>query len=379
MLSQWTMTCLDAGIEDTQVHNVIIPAGLADGEYHLGVKADAINEVDEFNEDNNLFASQIWVGAGGEPGGNIELQADRFQANNTEPVIWGGSINIDADVKNMGDTDAGAFDVSVYLSQDNIPDGSDTVLHNFTINSLAAGGTIITNNFNTTLPGTGTDGDYYLIMSVDSGHVIDEPNEDDNIWIAPINVGSGGGTGGVDLNPDEELFNPPYDLVWGEQYEFPADAINAGDGGADAFTISIVLSEDGVYDGSDFALGSVGVASIGPWGDSINDVMITLPTAGTYADGNYNIIMFVDSAGAVEETNEDNNVAVNPVTIAATANLIEGIDLVAVMFDDAMAGDYQWGQSYVVAADVLNAGDTDAGAFTIKVALSEDMTFDASD
>ena len=40
MLSQWTMTGLDAGIEDTQVHNVTIPVGLADGDYHLGVKAN---------------------------------------------------------------------------------------------------------------------------------------------------------------------------------------------------------------------------------------------------------------------------------------------------------------------------------------------------
>ncbi|MCK4628747.1 MAG: hypothetical protein KAT56_07060, partial [Sedimentisphaerales bacterium] len=157
---------------------------------------------------------------------------------------------------------------------------------------------------------------------------------------------------------------------------------NAADGSAGAFTINVVLSQDGIYDSGDYELATVNVDGIGPWGESINDVMVTLPEAETYPDGTYNIIMFVDSNNTVEEFDENNNIGVCPINIVTTANVIEGVDLIPVEFGvdmEGMTDPFQWSGSYTGFADVYNIGNTDAGAFTIKIALSMDMNFDSAD
>ncbi|KPK75026.1 MAG: hypothetical protein AMJ79_12655, partial [Phycisphaerae bacterium SM23_30] len=352
-----------------------------DGPYFLVLSVDSENVVTEADETNNFDDLDIFIGEGGGPGGGVELQADNLFVDLLGgPVLWGDTLSIDADVINVGDQEAGEFSVQVLLSEDNLPDGGDTEIYSYQVSSLGPG-QVFLQNFDYTLPVSGADGEYYLIMVADSNDAVAEPSEEDNISAISLYIGEGGGPGPgeVDLAADDEDFLPPFGMLWGQEYELPVDVFNPGDGEAGPFTISVVLSTDANFDTGDYSLAEVEVSGLGPWGESINDVMVTLPTAGTFADGDYYVIIFADSGEVIAEVDEANNIAVQMTSITAEPVLAPGIDLAVLEFDDEVEGNWLWGQSYPVAADVVNLGDTEAGGFTVTIALSTDMNFDVSD
>jgi len=380
VLHTFTITSLaGAGAVSANDVNVTMPGSGTDGDYYLVMEVDSGKVIDEPNETDNVVSVPFYVGPGS-PSGDPELQVDHFQLNETPPLIWGDTLNVDANVRNAGDLDASSFNVSIYLSQDNAIDGGDTILDSFTITSLAGADTVSSNNIDVTLPGSGTDGDYYLIMEVDSAHVIDEPNEGDNVASLPINISqSGGPAAGVDLVADPPEFPANMEMVWGQEYTMALDAFNEGDTAAGAFTLSMFFSTDNTYDVGDTLLAEVQVSSLAAQSDSINDVNATLPAAGTYSDGDYYLIVFADSAEIIEETDEANNIAFQQISFVTTANLTPGIDLEVLEFDLDTMPPLQWGQTYDGAADIKNSGDTDAGSFTVSLALSDDAVFDPSD
>ena len=65
------------------------------------------------------------------------------------------------------------------LSLDDMPDGGDTELYSYTINSLAGGATDA-RNFDITLPASGVDDQYHLIMQVDNTFAVEESEENNN-------------------------------------------------------------------------------------------------------------------------------------------------------------------------------------------------------
>ncbi|MCP4713239.1 MAG: hypothetical protein GY869_31800, partial [Planctomycetes bacterium] len=378
-----TISVTNVTADEIITHDVAVtlPASGTDGQKYLIMVIDPSNAVTESVEDNNDWITMIDIGSGDPPpGGGIDLEVEEFNLNGTGPFGWGDALDLAADVRNSGDTDSGAFSFNIVLSEDDIVDGSDVVLDTISVTNVAAG-QIGANDISVTLPASGTDGQKYLIMAIDPTGSVTEIVEDNNDWIMPIQIGSGDPppTGGIDLVADDEEFLPPIDLVWGEQYDLPVDVFNDGDTEAGAFTITVVLSVDANYDGGDFVLANVPVTGIAPYGESINDVIVTLPDAGTFANGTYNIIYFADSAEIIEETNETNNLAVQSTEILDQSNLLPGVDLAVFEFDDDANENIEWGQNFDVAVDIINLGDTDAGSFTITIALSSDMNFDQTD
>jgi len=302
------VTSLGAGATSINDVTITLPeAGgeWVDGPYFLVLSVDSENVVTEADETNNFDDLDIFIGEGGGPGGGVELQADNLFVDLLGgPVLWGDTLSIDADVINVGDQEAGEFSVQVLLSEDNLPDGGDTEIYSYQVSSLGPG-QVFLQNFDYTLPVSGADGEYYLIMVADSNDAVAEPSEEDNISAISLYIGEGGGPGPgeVDLAADDEDFLPPFGMLWGQEYELPVDVFNPGDGEAGPFTISVVLSTDANFDTGDYSLAEVEVSGLGPWGESINDVMVTLPTAGTFADGDYYVIIFADSGEVIAEVN----------------------------------------------------------------------------
>jgi|GEM_PF-3957701 len=381
ILHSFTITSLAAGVNSPHNFDVTLPAAGTDGDYNLILEVDSGQVIDELNEDDNVWTTPIHI----EEqiiNNDIELQISGFNTDTSAPFNWGGTVNVDTTIDNIGSADAGEFAVSVYLSPDNAIDLSDSMLHSFTITSLAAGANS-PHNFDVTLPAAGADGDYNLIIEIDSAHVIDEPSEDNNVSSVVIHIGQDipdDGDDEIDLIPDE-AFLPPFDLVWGQQYEIPVDVDNMGGAASGAFTTTIVLSENNTFgDADDYHLLDVEFsAGVSGWNSSFQDVMITLPAADTLPDGDYQIIMFVDSANVVAETDENNNICMDLAHISSTANLISGIDLEAAEFNDNEPNGFTWGSTYEFDADIFNKGDTDAGAFAISIVLSVDDSYDGSD
>ena len=71
---------------------------------------------------------------------NADLSASEFAVDTPAPHVWGDTLDIVADVINSGDMDAGQFDVTIALSQDNVWDGpgADNVLDVFSVSSLTS-------------------------------------------------------------------------------------------------------------------------------------------------------------------------------------------------------------------------------------------------
>ncbi|MFC1783571.1 CARDB domain-containing protein, partial [Planctomycetota bacterium] len=355
-----------------------------DGDYYVIIFADSAGVIEEISESNNIAAQLTAISEQPVLVPGIDLAVLEFDDEVEGNWLWGQSYTVAADVVNLGDTAAGSFTLSIALSADMNFDASDTSVGTHQITSLDAGATSI-NDVTITLPGTGTDGPYYLVLSVDSEGAVTEADEDNNFDDLDIYIGEGGGPGSdVDLVGDDEPFTLPMDMVWGEQYEVGMDAYNESDMSVGPFTIRMVVSDDANYDASDYELAVMQVSGLGPWEGTWDDeVIITLPAAGLFPDGDYYGIFFVDSDNVIAETNETNNISVYPVHVVTTPNWAAGVELNVFEFeadtDFAEEGQLYWGQYFWADTGIVNLGDTDATAFNIEVFLSDDELIDTSD
>jgi subtilase family serine protease len=374
VVGQRELPALAPDIRDEQFTDIIIPddGTVTPGDYYLGMIVDSAQQVTELDENNNILSVPVII----EPP-QIDIVVSFFNPYTPGPFFWGDTVGLTADVRNDGFHPAPASSAQILLSQDDLPDANDIVLHTLAVDPLMPG-MLIPNDLNLNLPTEDqglTDGEYHLIMVVDSDNAVEEFNEDNNSWTVPIYVET-------PVPPPIDLVAPmgppppqPMEWMWGQTYPLPADAFNQSDGPAFNFDITVVLSPDDIYDPADQLLGSVHIDELAPWQDSFNDLDVTLDESGVHPDGLYHIITFVDSADTVEEIDENNNISFMPVNIF-TPNLVQGVDLQIMEYFLEEGGNLGWGQTYEVVADLFNSGDSDAAPFDITVALSTDPELD---
>ncbi|MBN2210196.1 MAG: LEPR-XLL domain-containing protein, partial [Sedimentisphaerales bacterium] len=315
-----------------------------------------------------------------------DLQVAAFEPTGPGPFGWGEGMELNIDITNTGDNIAGGyFDMNFYLSDDaTLEVGTDTLLsESYSIGNLDIG---MTNHRVqvVTMPGSGVDGDKYLFVMADSGDSITENDENNNTAVVYIPVGAYNPATGIDLQTMDAGLPETIELIFGGTYTVAADAFNGGDTDAGAFDIDVVISPDATYDaGTDEVLATVNVSGgLTVGSESINDVDITLPTAGstygghTYADGAYYVFVVADSGAVVTETFKSNNVVAQEVTLVTIPTLTSGVDLKAIDFDLFDMNNLYWDKVYDVEALTYNLGDANAGAFDISLALSADETYD---
>ncbi|HMG92296.1 MAG TPA: CARDB domain-containing protein [Chryseolinea sp.] len=204
------------------------------------------------------------------------------------------------------------FEVMPYLSTDTQLGYGDVYMQGFSSYSLAAGQSY-------TAPPTysqGIDvapGNYFLIIQGDYSNRIPETNETNNTLVIPITVRA----------PDVDFTLTSYTLNKATYTQndlvIPSYLLeNLGSTDAsEALRIHFVLSADATYSSNDTHLYVKTVPLYGP-DDVASDqwAPFALPTV---ANGNYNIIAWVDrdqsGVQQFEETNESNNVFTVPITI----------------------------------------------------------------
>lgn len=406
ILAEMTVPSLASGTVFDEDVNISLPAvgELPDGPYNIITVVDSADDVQEINEDNNSGFETIFIGQDvAAPTDAPDLVGDSlsFGSDPTSgPATWGDVLNLTASLSNTGTQDANSFTVQMYLSQTPNQTPDSQLLGNFTIFSLAQGETT-TKDVTVNLPPEGEmpNGEYYVVLVVDSEDTNQEIDEFNNFFSAPLQIGDGS-IEGVDLVADNEHFLPPVDLIWGQTYDMPIDLTNEGNAASGPFDVKIFLSTDNVVDTTDTELASLAITDLAANAESINDVDVTLPAAGTLPDGDYNIIIFVDSGEVVTEVDEQNNIFSELIKIVETPDLIAGVDLSLIEFGidhddedaagapaqnnaDGTTGDFTesfgWGDTLDLFADVVNFGDTAAGSFSISVALSVDSEFDSTD
>jgi subtilase family serine protease len=161
--------------------SLTIPAGKVPGMYYIIAKADGPGAIAEASETNNTRASSA-----------IKIGPDLIVSalTGTSTVTVGAAFNITDTTKNSGAARAAASTTSFYLSKKTVPDGTEILLVSTptrSVPALAAGVTSMATTSLTIPSGTAT-GTWYIIAKADSGNLVTEANEDNNILYKLITV-----------------------------------------------------------------------------------------------------------------------------------------------------------------------------------------------
>lgn len=133
-------------------------------------------------------------GAGGD---GIDLMARNIQVDpvNCQP---GDSVAVTFSAYNLGTQSAGAIPFQVFLSADQVFDGSDLVLLSDQISSLSGGSSQEITRSWVTVPASTPAANYYLGVVIDPGNSISETHEDNNIGYLDRTMTVGGIDGCID-------------------------------------------------------------------------------------------------------------------------------------------------------------------------------------
>ena len=164
---------LVAGGVSTETGKISFPAGLAAGNYYIGVIADHTNAIGELNETNNASTGQlITIGA------DLDVKAPALK------IVWaaaGGTFNLKYTIDNLGTTNAApASKAGIYLSTDSTITTADRLVAVDDVASILAGGSSAEGG-NFVLPGDVAAGNYYLGVIADYDNAVSELNEANNV------------------------------------------------------------------------------------------------------------------------------------------------------------------------------------------------------
>lgn len=341
--------------------SILVPNTTAAGAYYLIFRADANNQINETSEANNNAIKSI----------NIGSLPDLVPQNLTAPTsaIIGTNISVGCRVSNTGTSAAAASVVKFYLSTNITYDVLDTYLgmQNVTAISMGNNNTITQS---VTLPNNITAGNYYLVFRVDADVQINELNESNNNSARSINI-----TNPPLTQPDLVFnhLNTPATIEAGASMFVDFDITNQGTAASPATTIAYYLSVDNTLDPSDAYLGATNIASITTATSSpVYNASINTPP--DIAQGNYNLIFFIDANSSVYELNEANNINIKPLTIVGIATLPDFV--IANLTAPTIA---VIGNALTIGCSLSNIGTAAAGVSKIKYYLSTDNTYSSND
>jgi len=264
-------------------------------------------------------------------------------------------------------------DISYYLSLDDTLDAGDVLIGETSnkLGRLRPGHEIPEFSARTTVPRGTAAGNYHLLTFIDSGNVLAEGDETNNVVdagmveVLPVLV---------DLQPTITKSFAPQSLLGG-MTTLTAKVTNAGNSPAvGTADVEFFLSQDGTIDGSDIALGGIidSTLNLGAGASRNFSFDAQIPTG--MAVGSYQVLVRVDGKNQIAEIDEVNNVA-------SAANVVN----VNQPFID-LTGDFSRGRLPTIGIpnDVLkfqlpvkNSGNIAAiGKADIKFYLSVDGTVD---
>jgi subtilase family serine protease len=307
------------------VRSVLIPPGTPPGRYYVIAQANATGTVVEADTPtlaNNVRATATPITIGPD----LVVTAATPAPAATAP---GMTVNVTNTVKNQGGTGAGSFTVGIYLSDDNVFDGGDTLLNSRPVLSLAAGmvsGPLVTP---VVIPANQPAGSYFLIVRVDNAGTpgfVSEANEANNGLAVPLTVVQ------PDLTVQSVTVTPPAIAPGGNvsvTHVVKNLAVLAG--AAPASTSRLYLSNDATLDDpGDVVLGDVAVGAKG--GGAITTLTKSVQVPIGTAPGLYWIIARANATNSVLEIDspgQANNVkamatpiVVGPDVLVASASTV---------------------------------------------------------
>ncbi|WP_167291179.1 CARDB domain-containing protein [Hymenobacter busanensis] len=336
-----------------------IPAGTPTGSYYVLFVADYQNVVGETNEQNNVAAVSITVSP---PGIDLLFQ----QASLYYTTVTAGTANsTSAYLVNQGNITAGASSVGYYLSTNTTLDAGDVLLVSSAVGSLGAGqSTAVYGNF--TVPAATAPGSYYVLFVADRQGQVTETNEQNNVVSVPMTV--------QQPNVDLVIQQPGLSVTTAAPgFTFYANnyIANIGTTLAASSNVGYYLSTNTTLDANDVLLTSTFGGTLSGGTSSSRFGSLTVPV-GT-ATGSYYVLFVADYQNQVGETNEQNNVASVPFTVAPASP--DYVVSQAFVSRSATAA----GGTVTCSAYFSNQGSALAPANSLRIYLSTNTTLDVND
>lgn len=266
-----------------------IPA-LSPGVYYVIAVVDIAGVVVESNETNNIKVSaKIYIGP--------DLLASSVSVTGTK---------LSFTIKNTGTVASGDFAVGFYLSSNSTYESTDLPLCSHNVASIAVGAAYAATGITSltcVVPVEVAIGVYTVMMRVDSGDVLVESNETNNIKAATSKL-----IVGPDLLPTALSFTR-----MGSTLTLTHTVKNQGNAAA-AFTASFYLSADALYQDTDLLICDKAMPALAAATTGVaTSTTCTLPSGA--APGSYRILVREDSGSVVNEANEGNNSKTTTTTV----------------------------------------------------------------
>ncbi|MDH4349648.1 MAG: hypothetical protein OEW56_00680, partial [Gemmatimonadota bacterium] len=356
---------LDQGGSYAELRQVELPPGL-DGDFHIGVLADGLNEVFEPETRANNYTAPAAISLSS-PSADLAVEVVTVPAT----AMSGTPIDVSWRVRNLGDavTGAATWIDRIFLSADATFDAADALLQEVTREGVLQPGEHYTLVRPVTLP-EGVDGNFHVLVVSDAlGEVYEKGSTQNNVGVSLAQIAIARAPA-----PDLQVAGIviPGGTVPGQAQDITWTVSNEGTGTARApWNDRLYLTSDdpGI---PEILLGEVQHDTDLPAGESYTaTARVTTPDVG---DGTYRVTVRTDADAQVfEEGLEGNNVAASA-------------DLLAVTHPDLQPsapvtpGTVISGTSATIRWTVSNVGTGPAlGAWTDFLFLSLDDVVDASD
>ena len=303
--------------------NLQIPEHIDSGAYFVVAQIDANNINPETDETNNIasVALQIEEADDGTPPPepqDIDLVITEVLMSDDE-VKPDDVVEFLAEIFNDG-TERAIFPfVSVNLSTSPDENGTISFLYQGIISAIDGQELEEMSGF-FTVPDWVDPGSYYVVFKVDNFDIIDETDEDNNVFAVPIEI----------LPPVTDLLLveaqiQTTDLSAGQEVGFHVLAANDEIDAAPSSYTGIFLSFDDMLDPSDIGLGNIYTQGIGP-GDVL-EVQGSVQVPSDFGFGDFYLIFELDNFHEIDETDETNNIEsievnISPATLDAA--LVDG-------------------------------------------------------
>lgn len=302
------------------------------------------------------------------PGPNtVDLIAGSLTVD--EVTQSGGLLTITTalELSNFGASSASAIEYSLHLSADTQLDATDLPLSPATQGplSLPALGRITHGAVSTvTKPSSGA---WFILASVDPSQAIAETSETNNLAVTSSPL-----VAGVDLVAESISANVPA--------AGPTDAVtttlklsNTGLDAAGAFTLKIRLSANTTLEPTDPVVHTQTTSLVG--GQSVTLAPTWTLPANT-PTGVWWLLLELDSAGAISETSETNNVVFSAVQFATAQPdlVVTHVAMTEATSPFPPADIYYFGEQFRMEVGVVNQSAVPAKSFSVGAVLSESTT-----
>ncbi|MBI4929184.1 MAG: T9SS type A sorting domain-containing protein [Bacteroidetes bacterium] len=342
--------------------SLTIPGATAPGNYYILYYADYSTLESESVETNNVSAVAITVGAA-----YIDLII-QTPAASPSTVSAGGNVSASCYIYNQGNSPSSSSNVGYYLSTDAVWDAADTYLNNSTGASLSASASA-SKSASLNIPAATPTGSYYIIYFADYSALVSENVETNNYASLPITV-----TPFAFVVVMPQSGSNQYSLCTGTIYDdggtstysnsvnstttlFPAAAGNMLQLVFNSFVVETCCDYLQIYDGTNISAPLIGTFTSNPGTITATNASGAL-TLHFYSDGSvvmagFDASISCLSSGALPDLSSLYPTC-SPMTIpqASSAN---------------------------ITCQVLNSGNSSAGASVIGYYLSADTIWDIAD